>query len=86
MEYILTFETTNHAILAEHCLVAQGIAVRIMPLPGSVRAGCGICLRLAPVTLQDAEKALQQEQIPYGAIYQRESSSNQLTLLGKEHV
>lgn len=48
MDAIISFKTAQQAILAERLLLDAGEAVRVMPLPGSIAAGCGICLRLPP--------------------------------------
>ncbi len=46
MTAILTFGTTRRAIQGEQLLLAAGEAVRVMPCPGRIVAGCGICLRV----------------------------------------
>jgi hypothetical protein len=53
-EYMATFSTTRDAIEAERELLAAGLAVGVMPLPGSLGAGCGICLRIRPEDLERA--------------------------------
>lgn len=45
-EMVFSFSSTNHAIQAEQCLLDAALAVRVMPLPSAIKAGCGICLRL----------------------------------------
>ena len=47
MDFILTFSSTNTAIKAETILLEQQVKVSVAPLPPSVRAGCGISLRIA---------------------------------------
>ena len=68
-EYILTFHTTNAAVKAEQRLLEAGLAVGVMPLPGRIRAGCGICLRLKPEDLRRALDALGEEK---PGLYSRE--------------
>ena len=55
MEYIIAFRTTNFAIKSEQLLLAESLDVKAMPLPGRVRAGCGICLRVPP---RDVRRAI----------------------------
>ena len=65
-EVIICFENAFEAIMAERTLVPppsdasqqQPVAVRIMPLPVGIRAGCGFCLRLAPKDLVRAAAIL----------------------------
>ncbi|GHU42164.1 hypothetical protein FACS1894190_11150 [Spirochaetia bacterium] len=40
--------------MAEQALVAQAFDVRVMPMPSTIKAGCGFCLRFFP---QDIERA-----------------------------
>lgn len=44
--YILTFPNTHMAIYAEKVLLKAGFSVGVMPLPSSIKAGCGIALRV----------------------------------------
>lgn len=46
MDALLAFRTTHHAILAERLLLDAAVPARVMPLPGAIAAGCGICLRV----------------------------------------
>ena len=48
VDVIFSFKTTHDAILGERLLLAAGEGVRVMPLPGGIAAGCGICLRVPP--------------------------------------
>lgn len=43
---MITFPNTHSAILGEQKLLAAGMCPLVMPMPQSVSAGCGICLRL----------------------------------------
>ncbi|MDR3147881.1 MAG: DUF3343 domain-containing protein [Treponema sp.] len=60
-EYMFTFATTRDAIEGEKKLLAGGLAVAVMPLPGRIGAGCGICLRVAPADLERARSILGHE-------------------------
>jgi hypothetical protein len=53
-ELIVGFGGVSQAILAEQTLTEQGFPVRVMPLPASIRAGCGFCLRFFPEDLKRA--------------------------------
>jgi hypothetical protein len=57
-EAILCFESVSQAILAEEALTKARLSVRVMPLPASLRPGCGICLRLLPDALSRAIETL----------------------------
>lgn len=61
MEYVFTFERTNEAMKAEFILNEAGLPVKVMNLPSTIKAGCGICLRLAEGYQDTARKLLQQK-------------------------
>jgi hypothetical protein len=48
LEWMFTFDTTRDAIEGEKLLLAAGLTVGVMPLPGGLGAGGGICLRVGP--------------------------------------
>lgn len=58
-EYVLTFARTHDAMLAEQVLMDSGIQPSVMPLPSSIRAGCGLCLRVAPASHVQALNCLE---------------------------
>ncbi|HHV41305.1 MAG TPA: DUF3343 domain-containing protein [Clostridiaceae bacterium] len=69
MEYIITFANTNNAIKAESCLLNNEIQVSVLPLPPSIKAGCGICLRLKEDDLRLATQLLESCGIKNNGIY-----------------
>lgn len=58
MEYIVTFDGTSQAIRAERLLMEAGLRIRVMPLPGQINVGCGICLRVDPDQIDEAVRRL----------------------------
>ena len=46
MEVIFSFRAPGEAVKGEAALDAGGLAVKVMPRPPSLGAGCGLCLRL----------------------------------------
>ncbi len=71
MEYVFTFGSTSHSIKAEQTLLAAELSVTVMPLPAAVRAGCGLCLRVAKDDLLTAQRTLKQADVPVEQIYRR---------------
>lgn len=86
MEYVLTFTSTSHSIKAEQALLAANVPVTVMPLPAAVRAGCGLCLRVAKNDLLAAQRTLQEADVPIERIYRRnlEGSTAAYTPYSKE--
>lgn len=45
---VVTFPTTAAAMACEELCGAQGLPGRMIPVPGEVRAGCGLAWKAAP--------------------------------------
>lgn len=73
MEIVLTFKATNVAIKAEAVLLQNNVDVRVMPVPSSIRAGCGLCLRLSSSDEKKAHAMLAQNDVPVEGVYRKES-------------
>ncbi len=70
-EALITFDGSAHAVRAEQLLLAAGLRATVMPLPGAIRAGCGIALRLPPAQLPAALATLARAHAARGALYRR---------------
>lgn len=66
--YILTFPSTHMAIYAEKALLQAGFSVGVMPLPSSIKAGCGIALRVEDFIL--SRELLSKNNIVVSDVYQ----------------
>lgn len=71
MEVLLSFERTNDAIQAEQLLLNTQLDVQVMNLPSSIRAGCGICLRIKPGNVAAACSTLALRGIAPAGLYTR---------------
>jgi len=58
MEAIFTFHSTHEAMTGERTLIDGGVKVRVMALPSSLGAGCGLCLRVDQSELKTANRLL----------------------------
>lgn len=52
LHQVVSFPTTADAMTAESVCRELGISGRIIPLPGTIRADCGLAWLLAPGTLE----------------------------------
>lgn len=79
MEAVFTFKNTHDAIHGERILLDEGVAVKVMALPSSLGAGCGLCLRL-PAEALDASRALLEQSgiVPEGT-YFRHTENGKIT-------
>lgn len=71
MEAVMTFRDAHRVIRAEGVLLAEGVPVRVMPLPPAIRAGCGLCLRVAPERAAAALELLERSDAAPESLYRR---------------
>ena len=66
---VITFPTTTAAMDMESFCKAQGLPGRLIPVPRSVTAGCGVCWA-APMAAREAlEEAVMTHHIIISGIY-----------------
>ena len=70
-EIVITFTSTNHAVKAEGLLLEAKVPVGVMPLPGVIHAGCGLCLRFGEENFAKVLALLQGAQVPVEGVYTR---------------
>lgn len=58
---VVTFRTTAGAMAMERTCKASGVAGRLIPVPRSITAGCGMCWA-APMEVREAVENLVMEQ------------------------
>lgn len=81
MEVIFTFRNTHGAVNGEQVLLEGGLAVKVMPLPACLGAGCGLCLRLAQADLTEALKILAESKIESQGVYLKERKNGRTEYL-----
>lgn len=77
MEFVFTFNNTSDAINSERLLLGGGVAVKVMPLPSSLGAGCGLCLRLGSADLHRAGRLLNEATVQPQAIYAKSAENGE---------
>lgn len=75
-EILFAFPSTSCAILGEKVLLAESLSVTVMPLPASIKAGCGICLRLPPEQQAQATEILNKQKDCSYSIYKKTSQNS----------
>lgn len=68
LQTVITFFTTDAAFRTESCAQAAGITGRLMPVPRSLTADCGMAFSVAPEREEAVRKLLETEKIEYEAI------------------
>lgn len=55
--FLVTFATTTGAMAMEKCCKERGVPGRLIPVPRSITAGCGMCW-MAPLAAREAVENL----------------------------
>jgi hypothetical protein len=70
-EAVFTFSSTHGAVTGERRLLEGGVAVKVMPLPSSLGAGCGLALRVPGDELERARRLLADAGLAPEGLYAR---------------
>ena len=66
---VVTFPTTTAAMEMEAACRAAGLPGRLIPVPRSITAGCGICWAAAPESREALEELVMSEGIQIDGVY-----------------
>ena len=75
MEAVFTFHSTHDAINGERLLLEGGVKVKVMALPSSLGAGCGLCLRVASAELEQSRSLMGGASIQPEAVYLKQTEN-----------
>ena len=70
LRLIITFHTTTAAMAFEKYCMANGLPGRLIPVPTSITAGCGMAWMAAPEDRPALEEAIQQDALAIDALYE----------------
>ena len=68
---LLTFTATAAAMAMERLCRERGLPGRLIPVPGSLRAGCGLCWRAPAESREALEQLVTEEHLAVDGIYLR---------------
>ena len=66
---VVTFRTTTGAMAMERLCHAGGLPGRLIPVPRTITAGCGICWAAPPGSREALEKLVMREHLDVDGIY-----------------
>jgi len=46
IHYVVLFPSVSHVMKAEKILINENISIKIIPVPKSISADCGVCIRI----------------------------------------
>ena len=67
--FIVTFRTTTGAMAMEQRCWASGLPGRLIPVPRSITAGCGMCWSAPPSARADLEALVIRERLDVDGLY-----------------
>ena len=68
---LLTFAATTAAMVMERLCRERGLPGRLIPVPGSLRSGCGLCWRAPMESRETLEALVTEERLAVDGIYVR---------------
>lgn len=66
---IVTFRTTTGAMAMERACKAAGVPGRLIPVPRSITAGCGMCWAAPPAAREAVEELVMKQGLDVDGIY-----------------
>lgn len=66
---VVTFHTTSAAMAMEAACKAGGLPGRLIPVPRSVTAGCGLCWAAPPASREEIEELVMKKRLDVDGIY-----------------
>ena len=66
---VVTFRTTAGAMAMEAACQAEGLPGRLIPIPRSITAGCGLCWAAPPESREALEELVIKKRLDVDGIY-----------------
>nr|WP_325298377.1 DUF3343 domain-containing protein [uncultured Dysosmobacter sp.] len=66
---IVTFRTTTGAMAMERACKAAGVPGRLIPVPRSITAGCGMCWTAPPAAREAVEELVMKQGLDVDGVY-----------------
>ena len=67
--FVVTFATTTGAMAMERACRDAGLPGRLIPVPRSITAGCGMCWSAPPDAREDLEALVVREKLDVDGLY-----------------
>ncbi|HSQ34315.1 MAG TPA: DUF3343 domain-containing protein [Peptostreptococcaceae bacterium] len=68
--YIVSFDSTHHAIRSEKIFIENNIKVSTLPTPREISSSCGISVRFLEEDLKNIKSLLESNEVLYNGIYE----------------
>ncbi|GAA0225996.1 DUF3343 domain-containing protein [Metaclostridioides mangenotii] len=67
--YIVSFNSTHHAIRSEKLIKEHEVAITMLPTPREISASCGLSVKFSKDDLEAIKKILTDNEIDFKGIY-----------------
>ena len=67
--FVVTFATTTGAMAMEQACRSAGLPGRLIPVPRSITAGCGMCWSAPPSAREELEALVVREKLDVDGLY-----------------
>lgn len=74
--YIVSFDSTHHAIRSEKIFIENNIKVSTLPTPREISSSCGISIRFSQNDIKNIKNLLEDNEILYNGIFNVKRSDN----------
>ncbi len=72
LRLVITFQNTTSAMAMEKVCKEKGLSGRLIPVPRSITAGCGLSWSAAPGAMVELRNAMEENNVSYDKIYELE--------------
>ncbi|WP_298019871.1 DUF3343 domain-containing protein [uncultured Dysosmobacter sp.] len=66
---VVTFRTTTGAMAMERACKSAGVPGRLIPVPRTITAGCGMCWAAPPAAREAVEELVMEQHLDVDGIY-----------------
>lgn len=77
--YVVTFESTNHAIKGEKLLKELGVDFKTIPTPREITSSCGLSIRFDLRLLNTVKSIVEDDKLSIKGIYKINKEGNKRT-------
>ncbi|MDR1774206.1 MAG: DUF3343 domain-containing protein [Clostridioides sp.] len=67
--YVVSFNSTHHAIRSEKLLKENEMKIQVLPTPREISASCGLSISFVKDDLEDIRELLKENSIDYRGMY-----------------
>lgn len=68
--YVITFDSTHHAIKGEKILKNAGLEIRTIPTPREISASCGLSIKFGTEDLEQVKEEISGSSLAINGLYQ----------------